>query len=75
MLCVFCIDSITSAVAWQQAANDRGSPFKLLRGYVCAQADVALAPFFERFRLCLQLTQDYDLSAEGGSMTAWLVGS
>jgi hypothetical protein len=39
------------------------------------QADVALMPFFERFRLCLQLTQDYDLSAlQGGSVAAWLVG-
>lgn len=33
-------------------------------------------PFFERFRLCLQLMQDYDLSAvQGGSISAWLVGS
>lgn len=44
--------------------------------WVRLQADVALMPFYERFRLCLQLTQDYDLSAvQGGSITAWLVGS
>lgn len=35
---------------------------------------MALAPFFERFRLCLQATQGYDLSSvQGGSITQWLV--
>lgn len=41
---------------------------------LCMQADVALMPFFERFRLCLQLTQDSDIAGEQeGAVAAWLV--
>lgn len=47
-----------------------------LRVHVCLQADVALMPFFERFRLCLRLTQGYDLaSVDGGTVTDWLVSN
>lgn len=40
------------------------------------QADVALLPFFERFRLALQLFQDYDLAGvQGGAVTQWMVSA
>jgi hypothetical protein len=40
------------------------------------QADVALMPFMERFRWCLQLTQDYDMSRlSAGAVTTWLVST
>lgn len=58
--------------------SSRTRPWRALQAlaWLRAQADVALMPFFERFRLCLQLMQDYDLSAvQGGSISAWLVGS
>lgn len=38
------------------------------------QADIALLPFFERFKLALQLFQGYDLAdAHGGAITQWMV--
>jgi hypothetical protein len=53
-----------------------GGSHMALRVRVCLQADVALMPFFERFRLCLQLTQGYDLaSVGGGAVTRWLVSN
>lgn len=41
---------------------------------LCLQADAALMPFFERFRLCLQLGQEVDFAkVQGGTIAAWLV--
>jgi hypothetical protein len=40
------------------------------------QADIALLPFFERFRLALQLFQDYDLAdVRDGALTEWMVSA
>ncbi|KAF6260992.1 hypothetical protein COO60DRAFT_1504209 [Scenedesmus sp. NREL 46B-D3] len=39
----------------------------------CWGADIALLPFFERFKLALQLFQGYDLAdAHGGAITQWM---
>lgn len=38
------------------------------------QADIALLPFFERFRLALNLFQDCDLAdIDGGAVAHWMV--
>ncbi|WIA08730.1 hypothetical protein OEZ85_008154 [Tetradesmus obliquus] len=55
----------------RSALQQHGGPY--LCGAQPTLADVALLPFFERFRLALQLFQDYDLAGvQGGAVTQWM---
>jgi len=56
------------------SANVTRPAYRVRRPQLCLQADAALMPFLERFRLCLQLGQEVDFAkVQGGTIGAWLV--